>query len=207
MMMCYNANIKKEKCMKHNFRLFLIMFKIGLFTFGGGYAMIPLIENEFVSKRKWIDHDEFVNMIAIAESSPGPIAINMSTYIGYKQGKFLGSLLATIGVVLPSFIIISVISLFLDKFLEVPIIAAAFKGIQVCVVFLILMAGLKMFKKMEKNIFNYIVFSITMLCVIFFSLFSVRFSTIYYILIAAFIAVSIHLITRRCKGVSGEEEK
>ena len=193
--------------MKHNFRLFLIMFKIGLFTFGGGYAMIPLIENEFVSKRKWIDHDEFVNMIAIAESSPGPIAINMSTYIGYKQGKFFGSLLATIGVVLPSFIIISVISLFLDKFLEVPIIAAAFKGIQVCVVFLILMAGLKMFKKMEKNIFNYIVFSITMLCVIFFSLFSVHFSTIYYILIAAFIAVSIHLITRRCKGVSGEDEK
>ena len=188
-------------------KLFLTFLKIGAVSFGGGYAMIPLIENEFVSKRKWIDHDEFVNMIAIAESSPGPIAINMSTYIGYKQGKFLGSLLATIGVVLPSFIIISVISLFLDKFLEVPIIAAAFKGIQVCVVFLILMAGLKMFKKMEKNIFNYIVFSITMLCVIFFSLFSVRFSTIYYILIAAFIAVSIHLITRRCKGVSGEDEK
>ena len=193
--------------MKNNCRLFLIMFKIGLFTFGGGYAMIPLIENEFVSKRKWIEHDEFVNMIAIAESSPGPIAINMSTYIGYKQGRFWGSLCSTIGVVLPSFIIISIISLVLDSFLENSIVASAFKGIQVCVVFLILMAGLKMFKKMEKTVFNYIAFFITMLCVILFSLFSVNFSTIYYIIIGSFMAVIINFCFKHHKENGKGEEK
>lgn len=185
--------------MKKNFKLFLIMFKIGLFTFGGGYAMIPLIENEFVSKKKWLQDDEFVNMIAIAESTPGPIAINMATYIGYKQGKFWGSLLATLGVILPSFIIISLITLFLSRFLEFPVVAAAFKGIQVCVVFLILMAGIKMLKKMKKSVFNYIVFFVTMISVILFSLFSIKFSNIYYILIAGVLALAINLITNRQK--------
>jgi chromate transporter len=198
---------KKGNSMKNNFKLFLIMFKIGLFTFGGGYAMIPLIENEFSTKRDILTHDEFVNMIAIAESTPGPIAINMATYIGYKQGKFFGSLLATIGVVLPSFIIISLISLVLDKFLEYPIVMAAFKGIQVAVVFLILMAGLKMLKKMDKTVFNYIVLPIVMSLVIVFSLFAVRFSTIYYILIVAVISLSIHLITRNRKTKEKGEEK
>ena len=185
--------------MKKNFKLFLIMFKIGLFTFGGGYAMIPLIENEFVSKKKWLQDDEFVNMIAIAESTPGPIAINMATYIGYKQGKFWGSLLATLGVILPSFIIISLITLFLSRFLEFPVVAAAFKGIQVCVVFLILMAGIKMLKKMKKSVFNYIVFFVTTISVILFSLFSIKFSNIYYILIAGVLALAINLITNRQK--------
>ena len=197
----------KGKDMKNNFKLFLIMFKIGLFTFGGGYAMIPLIENEFSTKRKWLDHDEFVNMIAIAESSPGPIAINMATYIGYKQGKFWGSLCATVGVVLPSFIIISLISLVLDKFLEYPIVMAAFKGIQVAVVFLIFMAGVKMLKKMKKTVFNYVVLSMVGLCVILFSLFAVKFSTIYYILIVAAISLSIHLVTRTRKTAEKGEEK
>ena len=182
--------------MKNVFRLFLIMFKIGLFTFGGGYAMIPLIENEFVTKRNWIEHDEFLNMVAIAESTPGPIAINSATYIGYKRGGFLGSLFATLGVVLPSFIIISLISLIYDKFFEIRFVAAAFKGIQICVVFLILSAGIKMLKKLEKNVFNYIVFSLTMICVILFSLFSVKFSSIYYILIVAIISLMINFIIK-----------
>jgi chromate transporter len=183
------------------------MFKIGLFTFGGGYAMIPLIENEFVYKKDWIKHDEFVNMIAIAESSPGPIAVNMATYIGYKRGKFFGSLLATMGVVLPSFIIISIIALVFRQFLEVPLIASAFKGIQACILFLILSAGLRMFKKLEKNIFNYIVFSITAILVIVFSLFAINFSTIYYILISVTLSLAISLIKIRSKKTTKEESK
>lgn len=182
--------------MKNNLKLFLIMFKIGLFTFGGGYAMIPLIENEFVTKRQWMDHDEFLNMVAIAESTPGPIAINSATYLGYKRGGFFGALMSTFGVILPSMIIISLIALVFNRFLSIPLVAAAFKGIQVCVVFLILSAGLKMFKKLEKNIFNYVIFFVTIICVVVFSLFSVGFSTIFYILIAGVLALMINLISR-----------
>jgi chromate transporter len=119
--------MKKSKLV---FTLFLTMLKIGLFTFGGGYGMIALLENEFVAKRKWITKEEFLDMIAIAESSPGPIAINSSTYIGYKKAGFLGSLFATIGVCIPSFVIIFIISLFLDAFLKLTYVAYAFKGIQ-----------------------------------------------------------------------------
>ena len=89
--------------MKKLIALFLTMFKIGLFTFGGGYAMIALLENELVSKKKWIDNDEFMDMVAIAESTPGPVAINAATYVGYKMGKFLGALVSTIAVCIPSF--------------------------------------------------------------------------------------------------------
>lgn len=195
--------------MKKAFKMFLIMFKIGLFTFGGGYAMIPLIENEFVTKRKWMDHDEFINMVAIAESTPGPIAINSATYLGYRQGKFLGALMSTLGVVLPSFIIISLIALIFDKFMDIEVVANAFRGIQVCVVFLIMSAGLRMLKKLEKNVFNYIVFGVTLLCVVLFSIFSVKFSTIYYILIVAILSLMINLIVkiRNKKQAVKEEQK
>ena len=91
------------------------MLKIGLFTFGGGYAMLALFEHEFVEKKHYMDKDEFLDMVALAESTPGPIAINSATYIGYKQMKFLGALIATIGICIPSFIIIFVISLFLTS--------------------------------------------------------------------------------------------
>ena len=102
--------MKKSKTV---LELFLTLFKIGAFTFGGGYAMLALLESELVSKKKWIEKDEFLDMVAIAESTPGPIAINSATYIGYKRAGVLGSAAATLGVVLPSFIIIYVISLFL----------------------------------------------------------------------------------------------
>ena len=141
----------KRKC-KSLLILFWTMFKIGLFTFGGGYAMIHLLENEFVSKKKWLDNDEFFDLVTIAESTPGPVAINCSTYIGYKTEKILGSFVATTAMCLPSFIIIFVISLFFNAFLENTYVAAAFKGIQVCAVFLILCAGIKMAKKLKKSI-------------------------------------------------------
>ena len=180
--------------LKSLFLLFITMLKIGLFTFGGGYAMIHLLENEFVSKKKWIEEDEFMDLVAIAESTPGPIAINCSTYIGYKKEKILGAVLATLGMCIPSFTIIFFISLFFNQFLSIGWVASAFKGIQVCVVFLILSAGVKMLKKMKKKPFNLIVMSATFLCMVAFGVFAVSFSSIFYILISGFVGLLIYLI-------------
>ena len=182
--------------------LFLTMLKIGLFTFGGGYAMIALLENEFVEKKKWLEKDEFLDVAAIAESTPGPIAINAATYIGYKNSGVIGSMIATLGICIPSFVIIYAISLFFDAFLSFTLVAYAFKGIQICVVYLILTAGLKMLKQMKKTIFNMIIISITLICMIVFSLFAVNFSTIFYILISGICGVAVYLL-----GKIRKEEK
>ena len=179
--------------MKKFFNLFFTMLKIGLFTFGGGYAMIALLENEFVSKKEWIEKDEFLDMVAIAESTPGPIAINAATYIGYKMLGFLGSLTATVAVCIPSFVIIYAISLFFDAFLSFTLVSYAFRGIQVCVIWLILSAGLKMLKQMKKTAFSITVVSAVVVCMLVFSLFAVKFSTILYILICGCIGLFIYL--------------
>ena len=118
--------------------LFFTFAKIGLFTFGGGYAMISIIEEQCVERKKWITHEEMMNMTVIAESTPGPIAINCSTFAGYKRAGILGAFVATLGMVVPSFIVIYLISMFLDNFLELTMIANAFKGIKIGVGFLIL---------------------------------------------------------------------
>ena len=182
--------------------LFLTMLKIGLFTFGGGYAMIALLENEFVEKKKWLEKDEFLDVAAIAESTPGPIAVNAATYIGYKNAGIIGSMIATLGICIPSFVIIYAISLFFDAFLSLTLVAYAFKGIQVCVVYLILSAGLRMLKQMKKNAFNVIIISATVICMVVLSLFAVKLSTIFYILISGALGVVVFLL-----GKLGKEEK
>ena len=174
--------------------LFLTMLKIGVFTFGGGYAMIALFENEFVAKKKWLEKDEFLDVAAIAESTPGPIAINAATYIGYKNAGIIGSIIATLGICIPSFVIIYAISLFFDAFLSLTLVAYGFKGIQICVVYLILTAGLKMLKQMKKTAFNIIIISITLICMVVFSFFAVKFSTIFYILISGICGVVVYLL-------------
>ena len=136
------------------FELFLTFAKISLFTFGGGYAMISLIENNCVEKKKWITHDEMMNVTVIAESTPGPIAINCATFVGFKQAGLIGSLIATLGIVFPSFIIIYVISMFLDNFLEITLIANAFKAIKVAVGILVLDAAITMIGKMPKRVLS-----------------------------------------------------
>ena len=173
--------------------LFLTMLKIGFFTFGGGYAMLALLENEFVSKKKWIDKDEFLDVAAIAESTPGPIAINAATYIGYKNAGAVGSVVATLGVCIPSFVIIYTISLFFDAFLSLTYVAYAFKGIQICVVYLILSAGLKMLRQMKKNIFNVVIISATIFCMVTLSVLAVKFSTIFYILLSGTAGILVYL--------------
>ena len=182
------------------------MAKIGTFTFGGGYAMINLLDNEFVERKKWLDSEEFMSLVTIAESTPGPIAINCSTYIGYKRAGFLGALVATLGMCIPSFTIIYLISLFFNSFLEIKWVASAFRGIQVCVVFLILTAGLKMLKKIKKTVFNVAVMLITFTAMILFSLFSVSFSSIFYILIFGTLGLAIYSV-RHLKGGRDEEER
>ena len=170
--------------------LFASMFKIGLFTFGGGYAMIAFLEREFVEKKNWLSHDEFMDLIVIAESTPGPIAINCATYIGYKVGKGSGAVAATLGMVMPSFGIIYLISLFFNQFLSITWVSSAFRGIQSCVVFLILSAGLKMLKKMKKTPFSISVTAITFVSMVTFWLLGVRFSSVFYILISGCLGLS-----------------
>ena len=173
---------------------FLTMFKIGLFTFGGGYAMIAVIEREIVEKKKWLTHDEYMDIIAIAESSPGPIAINLATFVGYKVEKVLGSIFATIGVVLPSFIIIFAISFFFEQFLALEYVGYAFKGIQACVGFIILSAGIKMLNKLKKDKLSIIFFALFIIAFILLKLFNIAFSTIYFILIGGGIGVIMYLV-------------
>lgn len=186
--------------MKRIASLFLTMLKIGAFTFGGGYAMIALLENEFVTKRAWLERDEFLDVAAIAESTPGPIAINAATYVGYKQAGFLGSLVATIGICLPSFTVIYLISLFFDAFLSLTVVQYAFLGIRVGVIYLILTAGLRMLRKMKKGVLALVTFSVVFLSTIVLTLFSIRVSTVVWILAAGVVGLSAHFARELSKG-------
>ena len=140
--------------MKKSLSLFLVFFKIGLFTFGGGYAMLALIEDICVEKKKWITHEEMMDITVIAESTPGPIAINLATYVGYKLRKIPGAIIATLGMIIPSFCIIFLISQFLDRFLEIKWVSSAFQGIKIAVAILIIDAAVKMIRKMKKKPFQ-----------------------------------------------------
>ncbi len=184
----------------------LTMIKIGTFTFGGGYAMISLLHSEFVEKKNYINHDEFMDLVAVAESTPGPIAINMATYIGYKRGGFLGALLSTIGMCFSSFVIIFLISLFFDRFLEIAWVYSAFRGIQICVIFLILSAGFKMLKQLKGSVLNVIILCLTILFMVLFSVFGVSFSAIFYILISGLIGLVVFLV-KYLKEKNGEDKK
>ena len=175
--------------MKSIIELFWTFFKIGAFTFGGGLAMIPLVQNEVVEKKKWLTNDEMMDLIAIAEATPGVIAVNTATYVGYRIGKFWGSLLATIGVVLPSLIVICIIAFFFDEFLAIPVVNAIFKGIRLGVSVLIFNAAIKMFKGIKKTLVNYVIIILALM----FSLF-VDINSIYIILIGAVLGVISQLI-------------
>lgn len=196
---------------KNALQLFWTFFKIGLFTFGGGYAMIAVIQREIVERKKWIAQEDFLDIIAIAESTPGPLAINSATYVGYKKCGVLGSTFATLGVVLPSFIIIFAISFFFDAFLSLQYVRYAFRGIQACVAFLILNAGFKMLKHLKLSIFNSVLFGVTAISLVILDLFAVDFSTIFYILIGGIIGLSAYLAIdfrrkKQTKEKSAEEE-
>lgn len=174
--------------------LFLTFAKIGLFTFGGGYAMISLIENVCVEEKKWITHDDMMNITVVAESTPGPIAINCATFVGYKQKGFSGAVAATVGIVLPSFVIILLIAKLLDNFLEITFIANAFKGIKLAVGILILDAALKMIGKMQKKPVPRIFMISAAVIMLLINIFAVNFSSVAVMLIFGAISLALFLI-------------
>lgn len=185
--------------------LFLTFAKIGLFTFGGGYAMIALIENTCVEKKQWITHDEMMNITVVAESTPGPIAINCATYIGYKQKGIVGALIATIGMILPSFCIIFAISKFLDHFLEITWIAHAFQGIKIAVGILILGAAIKMLQTMQKKPLPKAFMLCAFAAMLLINIFSVRISSIVLMLAAGLISLIIFMVSKSAaRGGAGK---
>lgn len=180
--------------MKILLELFYIFARIGLFTFGGGYAMISIIEDICVERKKWISHEEMMNMTVIAESTPGPIAINCATYVGYKLAGLLGATVATFGMVLPSFVVIFIVSKFLDNFLEIKVIANAFLGIKIAVGILIFDAAITMIKKMKKKIFPRVIMISAFLVMTMVNIFSWNFSSINLMLIAGVLSLIIFAV-------------
>ncbi len=150
-----NTKQQSDSYGKRLWQLFASFFRIGAFTFGGGYAMIPLIQKEVVETKKWITDKDILDIVAIAESTPGPIAINTATFVGYRVAGVLGSAMATFGVVLPSFLIITLISFVLNEFQSLKAVQYAFFGIRAGVLALILKAWWSMYKQCPKKILSY----------------------------------------------------
>ncbi|PIM75112.1 chromate transporter [Fusobacterium polymorphum] len=155
-------------------KLFYVFFKVGLFSFGGGYAILPLMQHEVVDVNKWINYKDFVDIVAISQITPGPISINLATHVGYRIGGILGSTIATTSVVLPSIIIVSIIVIFLKKFNKLPVVQRIFKSLRVTIVGLILAAGIALFVK--ENFIDYksyIIFATVLIGGLFFKIGSI----------------------------------
>ena len=187
--------------MKLLITLFLTFAKVGLFTFGGGYAMISMIEDVCVTRKGWITHEEMMEITVIAESTPGPIAINCATYVGYKHGGIAGSIASTVGMVIPSFLIVFLISGVLDQFLLIPVIANAFRGIKIGVGLLILRVAVTMVKKMQKKPFPLIIAGCAFAAMLVINFLSLNVSSIALLLLAGAVSLGIFL----CRPKGGKE--
>lgn len=188
------------------YELFYIFAKIGLFTFGGGYAMISIIENICVERKGWISQDEMMNMTVIAESTPGPIAINCATYVGYKMAGVAGATVATFGMVVPSFVVIFVISKFLDDFLKFTVIANAFQGIKIAVGLIIFEAAVRMIKKMSKKVFPKVVVACSFVTMMAVNVFSLKFSSITLMIMVGILSFLIYKTQEKIKNRGGADE-
>ena len=176
------------------FELFWTFFKIGLFSFGGGYAMLALIQNEVVRVHSWVTNSQFADSVAVSQVTPGPIAINSATFIGFKLVGFWGAFVAVVAVCIPSFVIIFIISLFYDEFMAFTPVQYAFEGIKVGIAILITSAGVGMMKKAKKDVFDWCVFVPALLMVTLFDIFNIDFSSVYLILIGIAIGIVYKLI-------------
>ncbi len=181
--------------MKILWQLFLTFFRIGAFTFGGGYAMIPLIQKEVVENKKWATDDDILDIIAIAESTPGPIAINSSTFVGYRVAGFWGAFFATLGMVLPSFTIILIISYVLKEFQDIKAVQFAFNGIRAGVLALLIKALWSMYKKAPKGLVSYIVMALSFILVAF-----LKINVIYVLILCAVIGLVSSFMAERRKN-------
>ena len=184
--------------------LFLIFAKIGLFTFGGGYGMISLIKEECVEKRNWVEDDEFVNIIAVSESTPGPIAVNMATYIGFKKAGILGAIFATLGVITPSIIILYAVSIFFKDLLKIEIVDKAFKGIRIAVGIIIVRSAITLMEHEVKTtnnknttIFLLLAFS-TVILILY--ILKIHVNTLHVIIVAFIISILILLYNNIMRG-------
>lgn len=173
--------MKKERSGKI-LQLFFTFLKIGAFTFGGGYAMIPLIQKEIAEKKKWITDQEILEIVAVAESTPGPIAVNAATFVGFHICGFWGAAAATLGVALPSFFIILAVSFLIKQFEQIKAVQYAFRGIRACVLALMIKALWSMYKQCPKNLFSYVVIGIVFVS-------------------AAFLGVPVFLLIIGCAGL------
>lgn len=188
--------------MKLLWELFFTFYKIGAFTFGGGYAMVSIIENACVEEKKWIDHDQMAQMTVLAESTPGPIAINCATYVGYLQAGIPGSVAATVGVVLPSFVIIYLLSTVLDAALQVSMVANAFRGIRIGVGVLILRVAWNMVKKLPKKAFPRVVALCAFALMLAVNFLSLNISTITLMLFAGAVSLGVFLTSSKRGGAA-----
>lgn len=187
-----NTQSKVIRTPKEFFTLFLTFFKIGAFTFGGGYAMIPLIQKEVVDNHQWVTADDILEVIAIAESTPGPIAVNAATFVGYKSGGFLGAFCATLGVVSPSFLIIVLLSSIISRFQDNKVVQYAFYGIRAGVLALIVKAMINMYKKCPKSPVAYFIFTFSFIMV---ALFNIK--AIYVLIGCALIGLAASFVAKR----------
>lgn len=196
------AKIKPMKKFKAIIEAFLLFFKIGLFTFGGGYAMISVIETEFVKKRGYLSDEELMELITVAESTPGPLAINSATYVGFKRGGVLGAIFATLGVALPSFIIIFALSLFLEKFMQIGWVASAFKGVKSGVGAIIIAVGVSFCGKIHKKFLPIACFTVAFGLSVAFDFLSINFSAIWFVIAGG----AIGLLTAKFNKTNGDND-
>ena len=184
--------MKEKKPLKNLIELFLTFLKLGLFAIGGGPTMLTLLQGELVEKKKWLSNDELMEMTAIAESTPGPIAINLATYLGYKQGGFFGALLSTLGIIITPFTLMFIISLFLEKFLSFEAVKYAFMGVKVGVVFLLLKVSFTLVKNLKKDWFGITILSVVTIAMVIITILAVKFSAIYFILLGAVLGILVY---------------
>ena len=194
------TNVKEKKSFKNLLTLFLTFFKLGIFSIGGGPTMLTLIQGEFVEKKKWLDNDELMEMTAIAESTPGPIAINLATYLGYKKGGFLGALVSTLGVVVTPFVLMFCISLFLENILTNQAVQYAFMGVKVGVVFLLLKVSFTLIKNIKKDWFGIALLLLVTCAMVLITVFAVNFSAIYFILLGAVLGLVVYGLIPKKRG-------
>ena len=178
-------------------QLFSVFFKIGLFTFGGGYAMLSIIEDACVDRRGWITREEMDELVVVAESTPGPVAINCATFVGARQAGLPGAALATLGMILPSFFVILAVSRFLDRFLELPVVANAFRGVKLAVCVLILDAGRRLWLRMPKKPLPICLLLSALALSLAASLFSLRISSLVLLLGAGTLSLLAYAVSRR----------
>ncbi|OON86893.1 chromate transporter [Oribacterium sp. C9] len=180
--------------------LFLTFAKIGLFTFGGGYAMISVMQEECVNRKKWVSDEELMNVTVMAESTPGPIAINCATYVGYRQSGMIGAVVSTLGLIIPSFCIILLLSAFLSDFLKIKIVADAFRGIKIAVGILMVDAAIKMLRKKTFKPLQRMLVAGSFLIMLTSGITAVRISSIAVMLTGAVVNLMVFLIKNGGKG-------